>query len=358
MDYLSSTVLNDFQATQSSNEKFIANYGMIDLAKDSTPFVDYIPPSVREMMTTLSGARNAQLPVLKDQQVTVTTVPGFSNIPVNLGESDKYSFTAFDVFSGFREYPASFENNQMDGEWYRNNIMGNVLQAMAVEIDNVIETQLEARKTQVLNYTTQISQGDGVYNFDGGTDTLQIAKAAQKETMFYNLTQLMVANQLPGNYRIVTSPAGLVSNDVSSGLYGENNSKNLEWQQAFMPNAQRYISDQISTSANFNGFLVRDGDIGLVENFPWDFRNGTMFAGKEWSITDVELPFTKMRANVYVNNEATEANSIITPSTDTNLTMTHFREMAIWHRFYVVYRYNSDLSTRQNGIVKLLGQTS
>jgi hypothetical protein len=358
MAYLDLTVLNDFQAREATNEKFIANYGMIDLAKDSGAAIDYIPPSVRAMMNTLSGSRNAKLPVLKDQAVTVVTTPGFSNIPVNLGETDAYYFTAFDVFSGFRLYPASFENNQTDGDWYRDQILRNVLQACAVSIDDIIETQLEARKTQVLNYDTQISQGDGTFNFDEGTDTLQISKAAQKETMFYNLTQLMIANQLPGNYRTVTSPAGLVSNDVSSGLYGENNSKNLEWQQAFMPNANRYISDQIATSANFNGFLVRDGDIGLIENFPWDFRNGTMFAGKEWAISDVELPYTRMRANVYINKEATEANSIITPNTDTNLTMTHFEEMALWFRFYVPYRYNSSLSTRQNGIVKLLGQTS
>lgn len=358
MAYLDSTVLNDFQATEAQNEKLTAQYGMIDLAKDSTPSIDYIPPTVRTMMNTMSGSRNAMLPVLKDQSVTVTTTPGFSNIPVNLGETDAYSFTAFNVFSGFRFYPASFENNQENGMWYRDNIIRNVLQACAVSIDNIIETQLEARKTQVLGYTTQVSQGDGTFVFNAGTDTLEIAKAAQKETMFYNLSQLMIANQLPGNYRIVTSPAGYVSNDVAGMTYQDQQSKFLNWQNAFMPQGNRYMSHQISTSANFDGFLVRDGDIGLIENFPWDFRNGTMFGGKEWSVTDVEMPYTRMRANVYVNKEATEATSIISPNTDSNLTMTHFEEMAIWFRFYIPYRYNSDLANRQNGIVKLNGKTS
>lgn len=358
MAYLDSTTLNDFQAREATNEKFEANYGMINLAKDSGEAIDYIPPSVMEAMNTISGSRNAKLPVLKDQSVTVVTTPGFSNIPVNIGETDSYYFTAFDVFSGFRLYPASFENNQVDGMWYRDNIIRNVLKACAVSIDDIIETQLEARKTQTLGYTTQVSQGDGTFVFNGTTDTLEIAKAAQKETMFYNLSQLMVANQLPGTYRIVTSPAGLVSNDVAGLSYQEQQSKFLNWQNAFMPQGNRYISDQIATSANFNGFLVRDGDIGLIENFPWDFRNGTMFAGKEWSVTDVELPYARMRANVYINKEATEANSIISPSTDTNLTMTHFEEMAMWFRFFVPYRYNSDLANRQNGIVKLLGKTS
>jgi hypothetical protein len=38
--------------------------------------------------------------------------------------------------------------------------------------------------------------------------------------------------------------------------------------------------------------------------------------------------------------------------------MTHFEEMALWFRFYVVYRYNSDLSARANDIVKLVGATT
>jgi hypothetical protein len=358
MGYLDNTVLNDFQARQATNEKFIANYGMLNLVKDSTMGVDYIPPSVREAMQTMSASRDAQIPVIKDQQVTVTTTPGFSNIPINLGETDNYFFTAFDVFSGFRMYPASFENNQLDMQFYADSIMSNVLQGMAVEIDNTIATVLESRKTQVLDYTTQISQNDGTYTFNSGTDTLEISKAAQKDTMFYQLTQLMQANQLPGNYRVVTSPAGLVANDAEALKFRAENSKQIDWAQGGVPFGDRYISDQISTSANFDGYLVRDGDLGIIENYPWDFRNGTNFGGKEWSVSDVELPFTRMRANVFVNKEATEANSIITPSTDTNLTMTHFEEMAIWHRFFVVYRYNSDLTTRQNGVVKLQGQTS
>jgi len=70
------------------------------------------------------------------------------------------------------------------------------------------------------------------------------------------------------------------------------------------------------------------------------------------------MPFIKSRLNVYVNKEATDATSIITPTTDSNLIMTHFEEMAMWDRFYVFYRYNSDLTTRQNAIVKIAGLTT
>ena len=359
MAYLDTTVLNDFQAKEATNEKFEANYGIVDLAKDSTPFTDYIPPSVEALLSTSSASRNAQIPVLKDQTVTVTSVPGFSNIPVNLGETDNYFFTAVDIFSGFRLYPASFENNQLDAAFYRDNIIRNVLKEMAVSKDDAIEAILETRKTQVLNFGSQVSQGDGTFTFDTGSDTLNINKAAQKDTMFTYLNELMRANQLEGNYRIVTSPAGLLVSEVEAAKFREDQNKQLLWSQSAVPQDRRYVTNQISpASDNFKGFFVRDGDIGTFSNFPWDFRNGTMFGGKEWSVTDSEMPFIKSRINVYVNKEATDATSIITPNTDSNLIMTHFEEMAMWDRFYIVYRYNSDLSTRQNAVVKIAGLTT
>ena len=262
---------------------------MIDLAKDSTAKVDYIAPGVKEAMQSMSGSRQAQIPVIKDQQVTVSTTPGFSNIPINLGESGTYAFTAYDVFSGFRVYPASYENNVIDQAFEVQSRLKNVLQAMAVTIDTTIGTVLSSRKSQVLNFTTQISQNDGTYTFNTGTDTLEVNKAGQKDTMFYQLQQLMLANQLPGNYNIVTSPGGLVVGNAEALKYRGENSKQLDWAQGGMPGGSRYTSNQIATSENFDGYLVRDGDIGLIENFPFDFRNMTDNNAGKWSISDVEL---------------------------------------------------------------------
>lgn len=357
MAFLDTTVLLDFQAREATNEKREANYGMLNLAKDSTSKVDYVPPSVKEMLATSSNARNAQIPVLKDQSVVVTSNPGFT-IPTNLGETDNYYFQAYDVFSGFRFYPAAFAENQVDKDWYFDQIMRNVLKGCAETTDNIIETVLEARKTQKLGYTTQVSQGDGTFTFDEGTDILTISKAAQKDTMHPYLKQLMIANQLGGEYGIVTSPGGQLVSEIEAQKFGAGNTKDIKWAQSAIPMDKRYISDQIATSANFDGFMVRDGAIGVYENFPYDFRNGTKLAGKEWSVSDIELPYMKMRANVYVNTEATDGTSLVTPGNRTDLKMTHFEEMALWFRFYVAYRYNSDIANRPQDIVKLVGATS
>ncbi|SHF18462.1 hypothetical protein [Chryseobacterium vrystaatense] len=354
---LDATMWLDFQDVNSTNEKRFAELGVLDLAKDSTQYTDYISPTARKKMNESSSLRNVQIPVIKDQQVQVTSTPGFV-IPANQEESAQYAFVAYDVFSGFRHTPALYGNNVIDSEYAVREKMKNISYAMGQRIESILATVLEARKTQALEFTTQVSQGDGTFNFNATTDTLEVNKAAQKETMFFNFDALMKANEVGGQYNFVTSRAGLAIQKAQMAKYGNANEKNLE--ALGLPNAERlYESGTIIPGSNiFNGFAVRDGAIGIVENFPFDFREGTEFAGKKWSISDIELPFTRMRANIYVNNEATNATALVGSGIDSNMIMTAFQEMAMWQRFYVVYRYNSDLSTRVNDIVKISGLTS
>jgi len=357
MSYINATLWNDLQVSNATNEKRFAELGIIDAVKGSTMGVDYVPPSVQDSLRSVSSLRNVEIPVIKDQSVVVTTSPGFE-IPSNLPESDKYFFQAYDVFSGFRHYPAAHENNMIDSDFQRMAVMNNVAYQMGITVESILSTQLEARKSQVLDYTTQVSQGDGTFTFSGATDTLTVSKAAQKETMFWNLDQLMGANELPGNYRLVTSRGGTAVQRSEAAKYGSNNDKNLQ-ALGFLPSDRIHESGNISAGAdNFNGFFLRDGSIGVYENYPFDFRNGTQVGGKQWSVSDVELPHVKMRANIYTNREATDATALITSGADSNLIMSHFEEMAIWVRFYVVYRYNSDLTTRSQDIVKIVGATT
>ncbi len=359
MAFLDVTQWNDLQVTGATNEKRFAELGLVDAVKESTPFTDeFIPPDAREALATASASRAVQIPVIKDQTVTVVTTPGFNLIPDNLPETDQFSFTAFDVFSGFRHFPAAYANNTVSAEFARDQVMRNVAYQMGISVESILTTQIETRKTQALDNTTQVSQGDGTFTFNTGTDILEINKAAQKETMFFNLEQLMESNELPGNYRIVTNRAGLSVQISEAAKFGANNDKNLQ-SLGFLPMDRVHQTGNISGGSDiFNGFFLRNGSIGMIENFPWDFATGTEINGQKWNMTDVDLPFARMRANIYTNSEATEATSLITPATDSNLIMTHFEEMAIWLRFYVVHRFNSDLANRANDIVKIKGLTT
>lgn len=360
MANLDATLWNDFQSTDATNEKRFSELGIINAVKESTNFVDYISPSDRQKLQETSSLRDVQIPVLKDQTVTVVQTPGFEFIPSNLPESDQYSFTAVDVFSGFRHYPGLYANNTIDSDWARNQVMGNVAYEMGNTIETLLSTELENRKTQLLNFTTQVSQGTGggTYTFNGGTDTLEINKAAQQKTMFANLTELMAANELAGNYRVVTNRAGLAVQKTEALQFGAGNNNNLQALGMFSTD-EMHESGNISAGSDiFNGFLMRDGSMGVYENFPFDFRDGTEINGKRWSVSDVEIPFTRMRANIFTDANATDATALVTSGNDSNLIMTHFEEMAIWIRFYIVFRFNSDLTTRANDIVKIKGETT
>jgi hypothetical protein len=354
MSFLNGTLLNDLQSDQATNEKRFSELGVINAVLASTPSANYIPPSIKASLASMSSLRNAEIPVIKDQTVTVVTTPGFEYIPSNLPESDKYFFQPFDVFSGMRHYPSANANNMLDSEFQSREVLKNVCYEMGNKIEEILLTNLSSRKTQLLNETEQVSAATNDYQFDGSGDILKIKKAAQEESMFYSLEALMAANEVAGDYRIVTNRAGLVRQKMEQLKYGAGNDKNLD-ALGFFGADRIHESGNLTTSAKFDGYLLRDGSIGAVENFPEDFRAGTEFAGKKWSVSDLPLPYAGMRANIFTDKNATDATSLISSGTDSNMIMTHFEEMAIWVRFYVVYRYNSDLSTRVNDIVKIQG---
>jgi len=358
MAFITATILDDLQVTGGIDEARDGNYGIIDLAKESTSKVDYVDEEVKEKLKTMSGARDANLPYIQDGAITVGTTPGFTEIPMNLGTTATYAFTAYDVCTGMRVFPSLFKNNAISIEAYVKAQMKKLLKGCAAEAESIIETVMEARKTTLLDNTSQVSQGAGTFTFDGATDVLQINKAAQNDSMFAYLQQLMVANKLGGEYGIVNNPAGLAFNTVDAMKYQMYQATFKEWDQGNLPLGRRFVSDSISPSSDiFHAWLVRMGSLGLVNNFPFDFIEGTEIGTKKWSISNTELPYIKMRANVFVNSEATDATSMVT-ATDTNAIMTTYEEIGLWFRFYVLFPPNSDLTTRASDIVKLTGLTT
>lgn len=356
MSYLSDTVWLDLQGSNAISEARFAPLGVVNIVADSSPMVDWLLPSQIDKLNTISSLRELQLPTIIDDTVTVGTIAGFDYIPDNLPTTAQYTMSPYDIFSGFRFHESHYANNAVDAEFVRNERMLKIAYAMAQKKEEILLTVLEANKTQVLSHTTPLNQGAGTYTFSTVSDTLTVSKAAQIGTMYYKLNNLMSANELGGEYGIVTSRGGMVEQIAQQLLYGAGNQENKQALGMF-PLNNIYESSSISAGSDvFSGFLVRKGDIGLVSNFPYDFVKGTVIGGMTWKVSDVELPFLRSRCNIYVNTEATNSSSMV--AGDSNAIMTYFEEMAIWDRFYVPVRQNSSLSTRANGIVKIVGATS
>lgn len=360
MALLDATQWNDWQDTFVTSDQRFAPHGVIDAFKSSTPFANYISADARQKLATSSSLRAVQIPVIKEQTVTVVTTPGFNFIPDNLTESDEYSFVAVDFFSGFRQYNAQYANNVIAAEEDRNIKMTNIADAMATSMETHLVTVLEARKSQVLAFTTQVNQssGGGTYTFNAGTDTLEINKAAQQETMFSSLNELMRANKLGGQYMSVVSPAGLAVQKLEALKFGAANDKNIQ-AIGMIPAEDMHNSHNIAAGSDvFNGFWVKKGAVGMYGNFPFDFRNGTTVDSAKWSVSDVEIGPTRMKANIFVDKFKANATGLVSTGTDSNLIMTAGEEMAIWIRMYVVFRFNGDIATRANDVVKIKGLTT
>jgi hypothetical protein len=358
MAYIDATILVKYQSDLAQSESRRSPLGIIDLFKRSTPFADYISPDLINKFAEFSSDRPFTIPTIIPQSPTVVTTPGFSFIPDNLTQSAEHTFVMYDVFSGFRHYPSMYANNIIKADFDLKTKLDNVLYAMANTTEGILSTTLDARKSQVMNYLEQINHnsGGGTYAFTGA-DILTVDEAGQQATMFAPLDSLMTANEIGGNYAVVTSPAGLTTQKLEALNFGQANSKNVQaW--GMLAAEDMHTSQNISTSAVFDGYYVRKGAVAMYPNYPYDFREGTTVGTSEWAISDMEMPYLKHKVNVFTRTFNADASALTASGTDTNTIMSHGEEMGIWFRFVVVYRPNTLLTTITNDVVKIQGLTS
>ena len=358
MANLDATILVSYQDDLAQSESRHPALGIIDLVKDSTPSCDFISPDLKDAIAKFSSDRPFTFPSILSQTPVVNTTPGFSYIPSNLTESAEYTGIMYDVFSGFDHYPSLYANNAIKAEFDLKVKLENVLHAMGNTVEGILSVTLDTNKSQVMNYLEQINHnsGGGTYAFTGA-DILTVNEAAQQATMFAPLSALMEANEIGGQYAIVNSPAGLINQKLEALNFGAENSKNVAaW--GMIPASDMHTSHNISTSAVFDGYFVRKGEIGMYPNYPYDFREKTKVDSAEWSVSDMEMPFLKHRVNVYTDKFKSNASGLTASGTDTNTLMSHGERMGLWFRFCLVTRPNAELTTRTNGIVKIQGLTS
>jgi hypothetical protein len=358
MSYINATRWNDIQVGGALDQKRYPELGAVNAAYASTPFVDYISPTVQQNLSEISAQRKIQIPTFLDGAVVVNQTPGYNNIPSNLLESKNFTVVAYDIFSGFRHYESTFENNQVDSQDAIDIKMKRVAYEMAKVKEQIIISVLETQKSQVINFTEQVSAATGDYLFNPATDLLTLKRAVQDETMFYTLEALAEANEITGAGRVISNRGGLVRQKVQALKYGAGNEQNLE-ALGFYGADRMHQSSQISAGTDmFNGFYLKDGAIGLYSNFPYEFRKGKELSDQKWTVSDVELPFLLSRCNIYTNEAATDSSALVglkNGNLDSNTIMSTFSEMAVWDRFYVVTTPNEALATRSNDVFKIKG---
>jgi len=356
--FIDFSVLNTYQNDRTQTEKENQVYGLLDCIAYNSPMCKALNPKLKEHLRTVEG-RSTQYPGLKEDVITTTSVESFT-IPAHLSDSEMMTLTAISIFSGFQVYPRYFVNNLVGKEEYMKNKYDEVFAAMAAAKEEYIETLLNTYKTQVWDGVIQVNNGDGTFAFDTGNDWLTANKAAQKDTLFANLKTLFRINKKVGGTNYVINEGGfnLAMNEIWK--MGKANNEDRQFTANSIP--KFFESLGIAPGSDqFLGFMMRNGAIGIAQNYPSDFRGSkesppTRVGEKIWGITDRPVPHLNTKLNVYYNKEATDASSL--GDTTSHLNMTFMEEWGFLDKFFLISNYNSDLATRPNEIVKFKGLTS
>ena len=352
--FIDFSLLNAYQDRVTQTEKENQRYGLIECLKHNSPKNKVLAsPALRAHLQTVQG-QTTQYTGLKEDVIATTSVESFT-IPEHLSVSEQKTLTSVSIFSGFRVYPGYFVNNTIEMDTYIQNKYDEVFAAMAAAKETQIATVLSAYKTQVLAGEAQINHGDGAFAFDGELDTLTCDMAAQKDVLFSNLKTIMRINKKVGNYNMVVNEGGfnLAMNEILK--FGQQNDENRQFALNQLPMYFETLGIAPS-SFQFVAYLLRDGAIGSVQNYPYDFRNGTVVDSKVWGIMPTPAPYIGERLNVYHNREAADASSL--GDTTSELRMTSYEEWGFLDKFFLVPTYNSDLTANVNDIVKVTGATT
>ena len=328
-------------------------FGLIKLYDASTPTCPVLTPSLRAHLAKVEG-RTSQYPALKEDAITTSSSESFT-IPEHLSVSEMKSLTMNTIFCGFRVYPKWFENNLLDYGDYVRNKLDEVFRAMASAKETIMLAHLATNRTQVWGGVAQINNGDGTFAFDAATDQLDINLAAQKDVLFSNLKTLFGINKFPGETDIVVNLGGfnLALNEIFK--FGQMNQENRQFIQNQLPTY--YPTLGISPGSDqFSGYHIRRGSVGIAQNYPSDFRNPVQVGEKLWGITDTPVPYLNTQVNTFYNREAADASGA--GETTAHLKMTHYEEWAFIDKFFLTSIYNSDLASRPNPIVKIVGATT
>jgi len=337
------TYFNSFQVQSSQTEVRDERFGLIPFGKEIDMGASWLDTRYRSEMST-NADRAIDLAAIKDDVITVSTQESF-NWPNNFSESEKYSVTKYTIAAGFKVPLYIWGNSMVTQQNYFDDKYKKLFRAMAKKKCEIMETFLEAQKTQVFS----VAGAPTGYSF--AANKLTVTNAAQTFIMFDTIRTLMEQNNLNDDIAMVAS-YGLKHATNQLKPYGTNNEKNLINQ---MP-IQTFFDGQITVGGanRFNGFVAQKGAFAMVPNFTPEFLSGANLADCAWGITNFAAPYLNEQVMVFQERAKSDNNSFSASSLTDHAMSIMMGEYFI-HKFYLVQKYNSDLTTRVNDIVKIEG---
>jgi len=358
MSFLDDSFFYNFQQSDFVQKELrVDDFGLIRAVQEDTPMYRPLTPPLEAYINQLMD-RQFEMPAIKEQTPVIATVESFT-IPENISESEKLTATLVSLFSGFFWCDALIgktvlggENMVSSKEEYFVNKVNEICKAFAIAKEQTTYMFVDGRKTQVLN--TNPGENDG---YDFITSELQVSLDAQQERMFPNLQSIGRANGMPGATKMVSS-YGVQFLMNYSDMFGAENSKNLQ-NQGFIP--QMFLSNRVIFDPNTQrwvGYLWEDGSFAYVNNFKHDFVVNKKLNGGSivWDITPNKMPYINEQVMTFFREGPIDASAL--SGTTAEWKMTSGEEYAFFHRYLILGPYNSDIGSRFNPVIKVVGLPS
>lgn len=346
-----------FKKFQEDNQ--IEKYGFLDAAVQSTAVAKVnglITPEVEATLRSLEKTTH-EIPARKEQTLETTDVESFV-FPLNPGENENFTATKFTISTGFGISDRSFVENIDARTPYLGQKFFEASKAMANKKDQIIRDILNTRRTQVLDNAALLDEGSETWNFNTGTDELEVDQAAQQGNFYYKTDQLARSNFQEQPFVMITNKVGLTnvtSNIMSHGVgndFNRQDPRNIPFPILESPN-----QTIVGGTDRFVAHLLQMGGIGLIDNITHNYANKRESFGAEgriqWGVTNGLMPYLNS-AIPFLYRDSYGDNSSFS-SGSTNLKVDILESWKFHHIFYIITSYNQDLATRPNNIIRMRG---
>lgn len=284
-----------------------------------------------------------EIPVMQKGPVTITNARTCS-ISAGDSESDMVQVTFKTIVANILMVPSRYENNEIKKEFDFNNKLTQLVEAFKIEMENDLDTAIDANKSQV--YGSSIVGVGGSYALAGGAIQVPVAK---QDFFFNDVTAINYADDFyDPTTKIISSHAVMpvVSKYINQGA---GNAANTNFQYA---GKDFTFSNRVTNGAGklATGYFMPDGTIGLVTRVDADARMGLPATnGTEWF--EDTLPGLPFPVGIQYKSDCQDKSALEVAGL-AHLTATRVEQWQISIDYAIIVPYNSDIVTKASSIRK------
>ena len=344
---LIATYLDDINAEYPSNldrdELRVTEDGLLTAVLAMTTSMNSIvSPNVRSLAEDARNqGRELDIPVRKKGNVTINNVRSCT-IGGGQSETDNVRVVWKTVSADILMVPAQYAKNQIGYISDLAQKISEMVEAFKVEIENDLDTLMDANKSQVYNSTIVGTE----YPLVG--DALQVT-TAQMDFFFGDISPINMADDFTQRVNKVIASHAVMRYVERYINQGGGNATNTNYQFA---GKDYSFSNRVTNGAgkNATGYWMPDGSLGLLTRTDIDSAMGhTAGDGSEWSVES--LPGMPFQVGVLYKSQCSDQSALETAGLE-HLTATKIEHFQFSFDYATVAPYNSDIATNPSSIRK------